>query len=195
MTAVDQLVDDLEVLKEEKGFLLIAIDGCGGSGKSTLARVLEKRFKGVTVVEGDYFYLPTSERPVRELAVKHPGSAYDWRRLRAQVVQPLTEGNAARYQNYEWRSDSYGVWCRVPRTGIVIVEGVYVSRPESSDSYDYRVWVTCPREIRLARGLGRDGEEHRDLWENEWMAAENRYIELHNPEVSADLVVDGSNRF
>ena len=192
MTEVDQLVGELEELKQEKDFLLVAIDGWGGSGKSTLARILKKRLENVNVVEGDYFYLPSAERPVRDLAVQHPGSAYDWRRLLAQVLQPMTEGKDARCQRYEWRSDTYEDWCDIPRAGMVIVEGVYVSRPEVSDLYDYRVWMTCPREIRLARGLERDGEEHRDLWENEWMAAEDRYVEMHNPEGLADFSFDGS---
>jgi uridine kinase len=195
VTEVDQLVGELEELKQEKDFLLVAIDGCGGSGKSTLALLLEGRLGDVTVVEGDYFYLPTAERPVRKIAVEQPGSAYDWRRLLAQVLQPLTERKDARYQKYEWRSDTYEDWCDIPREGMVIVEGVYVSRPEVSDLYDYRVWVNCPREIRLARGVERDGKAHRDLWENEWMAAENRYVKMHTPEASADFVIDGSKNF
>ncbi len=190
---IDQVIDALEELRRKKGSLLVGIDGCGGSGKSTLADTLKRRLGDTSVVEGDDFYLPTAERPMREVAVERPGSAYDWRRLKRQVLGPLAKGEAARYQPYEWRADRYGDWSEVPRSGFVLVEGVYVTRRELSEIYDFRIWVTCPRETRLKRGLLRDGVENRDLWENEWMAAEDRYVEMHRPQDSADFTLDGSD--
>jgi uridine kinase len=49
--------------------------------------------------------------------------------------------------------------------GIVVVEGVYSIRKELVNLYDYKVFVDCSREICLDRGIKRDGETSRDMWE------------------------------
>ena len=77
--------------------------------------------------------------------------------------------------------------------GVVIVEGVYSSRRELASLYDLRIWVECPRELRLSRGLARDGETARKLWEEDWMPSEDRYLEEHRPLERADAVVSGTD--
>ncbi len=185
------LVETINRKLQKQPLVLIGIDGCGGSGKSTLAQNLHKVLPSVTLVEGDDFYRPTAVRPARNQAIENPGSAYDWKRLYTQVIEPLNHSQSARYQKYDWRQDQLTEWHTVPATGTAIIEGVYTTRPELSEFYDIRIWVTCPRNIRLTRGLARDGEQHRDLWENEWMAAEDRYIALHNPQKQAHFLILG----
>jgi uridine kinase len=63
-----------------------------------------------------------------------------------------------RYQRYDWETDKLSEWHTVPAGGIVIIEGVYSIRKELEDKYDFKVWVDCPRKIRLSRGLERDGD-------------------------------------
>uniref|UniRef100_UPI00406CEA9B uridine kinase family protein n=1 Tax=Paenibacillus sp. FSL H8-0168 TaxID=2921378 RepID=UPI00406CEA9B len=65
---------------------------------------------------------------------------------------------AVRYQRYDWETDKLSEWHTVPAGGIVIIEGVYSIRKELEDKYDFKVWVDCPRKIRLSRGLERDGD-------------------------------------
>lgn len=60
------------------------------------------------------------------------------------------------------------------------------------DAYDVRVWVEAPREVRLARGVARDGEGARATLTEVWMPSEDRYVERDDPIPSAHLVVDGS---
>jgi uridine kinase len=60
------------------------------------------------------------------------------------------------------------------------------------DAYHVRVWVDAPRDVRLARGVERDGEEARRTWEDVWMPSEERYVERDDPVSCAHLVVDGS---
>lgn len=54
-----------------------------------------------------------------------------------------------------------------------------------------RIWVDCPRDLRLARGIERDGEELREFW-LEWMHAEDAYVESEQPHAHADVIVDGA---
>jgi uridine kinase len=60
------------------------------------------------------------------------------------------------------------------------------------EAYDLRIWVEAARELRLARGIARDGEQARAVWEDHWMPSEDRYVEEDDPISAADLIVDGS---
>jgi len=75
---------------------------------------------------------------------------------------------------------------------MVVIEGVYTLRPELRPLYDVRIWVECPRRLRLARGLARDGEAARARWERDWMPAEDRYVAECCPAAGVDLVVSGA---
>jgi uridine kinase len=169
---------------------IVGIDGCGGAGKSRLATevraALASRGRDISVVQMDDFYFPSASRN-GILALDAIGSAFDWRRLRDQVLVPLRGGQPARYQRYDWPSDEHAEWHDVPH-GIVIVEGVYSTRVELEQFYDLTVWVECTRPIRLARGIERDGETWRRKWEEEWMPAEDRYVKEQSPHTRADLV-------
>jgi uridine kinase len=83
-------------------------------------------------------------------------------------------------------------WHNVPIGGMVIVEGISSIRRELADFYDFKIWIECPADLRLARGIERDGENARPIWEDYWMPEENRYWANHKPFDSAHIVVDGS---
>ena len=74
----------------------------------------------------------------------------------------------------------------------MLVEGNYVIRPELRGYYALRIWVEAPYEVRLRRGLARDGEEARARWVEEWMPEEDRYVAASRPADHADVLVDGS---
>ncbi len=171
---------------------LVGIDGRAGSGKSTLARELASRLADAAVVEFDDFYRPGAERAARAAnGDSEIGGDFDWRRLRDQVLEPLIAGAPGRYQRYDWESDELAEWHDV-FAGVVIVEGNYVIRPELRGYYDLRIWVEAPYDLRLQRGITRDGEQARTRWVEEWMPEEDRYVAASRPADHADVLVDGS---
>jgi dephospho-CoA kinase len=93
---------------------------------------------------------------------------------------------------YDWERDTLAEWHSVPIGGIVLVEGCYALRNELTHAYDFTIWLECPRAIRLARGIARNGESMRAIWENNWMLAEDLYREQQRPWERADIVVDSS---
>jgi uridine kinase len=174
---------------------LVGIDGGGGSGKSTLARGLEQATDDVTVVEFDDFYLPLAERQARvSRGDTEIGGDFDWRRVRDQVLMPLSHDESAKYQRYDWPSDAPAEWHSVVIGGIVVVEGNYSTRRELFGFYDYTLWIDAPRDLRLERGVRRGGEDTRDRWLDEWMPEEDRYIAAEAPATRVDRVLDGSGR-
>jgi uridine kinase len=187
------LVSRISQLTAAQPLVLVAVDGQGGAGKSRWAALLAKALQPqahAAIIAMDDFFLPAAERPS---ARPGPiGGDFDWTRLRDEVLLPLRSGRAARFRRYDWQLDALAEVHQVPPRGVVIVEGIYVTRRELAALYDLRVWVACPREVRLSRGLERDGEEARELWERDWMQAEDRYVSEHRPEELADVVVDGN---
>ncbi len=188
---IENLIDILRAIPRKQSALLIGIDGCGGSGKSRLARTLASAFSHATIVEMDDFYLPSSLRKDKEFIPGQIGPLFDWRRLKNQVLVPLSQNSRAKYQRYDWNSDSLAEWHTISPEELVIIEGVYSTRRELADFYDFRIWVECPREVRLARGIARDGEGMRKRWESEWMPMEDTYVEGHRPHEAADCVING----
>ncbi len=179
-------------LRSRSGTLLIGIDGRGGSGKSTLAGELAARLTDAAVVEFDDFYRPSRERALRAAhGDTEIGGDFDWRRLRDQLLEPLTTAAPGRYRRYDWDRDELAEWHEVPSGGVVLVEGSYATRPELRGYYALRIWVEAPYEVRLGRGLARDGEEARARWVEEWMPEEDRYVAASRPADHADVLVDG----
>ena len=170
---VGQVLDRITALGSARAFVLVGIGGHGGAGKSTLARAIP----GAQVVGTDEFW---------------DGTEFELSRLRAEVIEPLLRGEQARYSAFSWELQQ-----RLPEPrvvvpeGVVVVEGVCALHAMFRDAYDLRIWVDAPRELRLARGIARDGEGAREIWENQWMPSEDRYVERDDPISAADLILDG----
>lgn len=54
----------------------------------------------------------------------------------------------------------------------------------------YSIWIETDRQLRLRRGLARDGDGAREQW-RKWMAKEDRYVESERPAEHADIVIRG----
>ena len=155
---------------------LIGIGGRGGAGKSTLARL----FVDAQVVGTDEFW---------------NGSEFELSRLEAEVVRPLRRGEVARFHGFDWVAQAPFPETREVRPeGAVVIEGVCALHRGFRDAYDLRIWVEASREVRLARGVARDGDAARSTWEDVWMPMEDRYVERDDPIAAADVVVDGESR-
>jgi uridine kinase len=159
---------------------LVAIDGWGGAGKTRLATELARRLPSSFVVHTDDFAGP-----------RQPG--WDWPRFAREVLEPLLRDGSAQFQRYDWDADHLAEWHSVPPGGTVIVEGISSSRRELGAVWDLVVWVDCPRELRLRRGIERDGEAMRWKWETVWMPEEEEYVRTQDPIGRADVMIDGSD--
>lgn len=155
------------------GCTLVGIGGHGGAGKSTLAAAIP----GAQIVPTDAFW---------------NGEGFEIDRIRSDVLNPLLGGREARYTAWDW-AGKRPVGVRTVRpSGVVVVEGVCALHRVLRDAYAVRVWVDAPADLRLERGVARDGDAARDTWLSVWMPREDRYVASDDPVACADLVVDGS---
>jgi uridine kinase len=158
---------------------LVGIDGCGGAGKSTFAGRLSHALGDVPVVHTDDF-------------ASHDVPTEWWPRMLHDLIEPLLRGEPASYRPYDWVARRpAGTTVVIEPLDVVLIEGVGATRAAWRDRLALGVWVDCPRDLRLARGIERDGEELREFW-LEWMAAEDVYVVDEKPFAHADVVVDGA---
>jgi uridine kinase len=152
------------------GLVLVGIGGRGAAGKTTLARLIPD----AQTVSTDEFW---------------DGRGFDIPRLAREVVTPLSEGRPARFSSYDWAAQELRGTRAIEPAGVVVVEGVCALHRTLRDAYAVRVWVEAPADVRLERGVARDGEGSRSRWVDVWMPSEDRYVERDDPIACAHLVV------
>ncbi|MCL2467851.1 MAG: uridine kinase [Micrococcales bacterium] len=161
---------------------LVCVDGPAGSGKTTFADQLAARLGSgrATVVHLDDLYDGWSGLE---------GSL--WTRVSEQVLEPLRAGRAGRFQRYDWETGRFDGWVDVPVAPVLVLEGCGSGRVEGAGLRSLLVWVEVPRDLRLQRGLERDGEHLRDQW-TAWMDEEQRHFAANDTRARADVWLDGS---
>jgi para-aminobenzoate synthetase len=80
--------------------LVIALDGRSGTGKSTLAAELAGTHDGVVITADDFYVGDDRWRSLE--AAERASRVIDWRRLRAEVLEPLRAGRPASWQTFDW---------------------------------------------------------------------------------------------
>jgi uridine kinase len=154
---------------------IVAIDGGGGAGKSSLAAWLAAELDAPVIRTDDF---ASWEDPVDW-----------WPELIERALEPLAAGGPARYRPTSWGGDEQAPVV-IESGGTVLVEGVTALRRAFRPYCAFGIWVETARARRLQRGIARDGERARSRWE-QWMEAEDRYIELQRPHSYADFVLPG----
>lgn len=170
MHTIQDVIDKVRILKQEKPLILVAIDGRGGSGKTTHALLIKHALPEAEIITTDDF-LNTEIHKIDETEVER------------QILKPLSEGKSATYMEYDGKN-------RQKRTvlpeGIVIIEGIYSNHSSLQDYYDVTVWVEA--EDIKDRVEMRDGHYDPD-WEKYHRPNEDTYISEDKPQERADFVI------
>src|SRR5258708_11273244 len=121
----------IERRKRDGKRLFVAIDGGAGAGKSMLARGIRDQLGSVSILRTDDFFRPLNEHPVARFSAEKLYELYfPWDRMRDEALIPLHRGETAKFQRYDWSTDRLMDWISLEPAEIVLVEGVYSSRPE-----------------------------------------------------------------
>jgi uridine kinase len=178
----------IEARKTAGERLFVAIDGGAGAGKSMLARGIREHLESVSILRTDDFFRPLNEHPIAQLPAEKLYELYfPWERMCDEALIPLQRGETAKFQRYDWSADRLLDWVNVDPAEIVLVEGVYSSRPELRPMLDAIIFVDAPRDERLRRVLARDPNP--SDWLTAWMSAEDWYLNQIRPQDSADLLL------
>src|SRR5439155_26571221 len=131
---------------------LIGVDGCGGAGKTTFAQRLARHGDdGWPIVHTDDF--ATHDEPIEW-----------WPRMLEQVIEPLSRNQEATFRPYDWVRRAPGDEVTVHPAEVVVIEGVGATRRAWRDRLTTSIWIDTDSDLRLRRGLDRDGEELAEFW-------------------------------
>ncbi len=185
----------------------VAIDGPDAAGKTTfadaLAAPLETRGAVVVRASVDDFELPRAERHARGRfsAKGYYRDSFDYDALKSLLLDPLASGTApalVRTRAFDLAADR-PVATRpvaVPARGIVLVDGVFMQRPELVARWDLVIYLDVAEEESTRRALvraGGDSLELRRLHEARYLAGHRLYRDEVDPHAGAAIVIDNND--
>ncbi|HEX9415079.1 MAG TPA: hypothetical protein VF895_00060 [Gaiellaceae bacterium] len=164
-SALDELVEVISGLALPAR---VAVDGVDAAGKTTLAGELARRL-GAARLSADEFLRPPEERyrRGRESPEGYYLDSFDHDRLREAVLA---------------------------RDGLVIVDGIFLFRPELNDLWEFRIFVHVDFDESIRRGIERDGAETESLYRRRYVPGQRIYLEQVRPRELADVVFDNTER-
>jgi len=156
---------------------LICVDGPAGSGKTTLADGI-RILTGCRVVRMDDLYPGWSGLPEIDAQLE-------------RVLAPLSQGRSGSYRRYDWEAGEFAETVTVEPAPLLVLEGVGSGASRFADLVTVLVWVEAPHDLRLERGVARDGDVFAPHWE-QWAADEATLFARERSRERADVVVDGT---
>ena len=154
---------------------LVCIDGPAGSGKTTLAAQLAAA-SGAPVLHVDDLLEGWEGLPAVHEQV-------------SPVLASLSAGRQARWRRWDWPTGARAEEHLLSPGPLLVLEGVGAGQRAWTPLTSVLVWVEAPDEVRLRRGLTRDGEQLRAHWQR-WMVAESALFAAEKTRARADVVVD-----
>jgi uridine kinase len=153
---------------------LVCVDGPAGSGKTTLAAAIAEA-SGALVIHMDDLFPGWDGLP--KVADQLEG-----------LLRPLAEGRAGSYRRYDWHRARFAETVTVPPAALLVVEGVGSGSRVVADLVTALVWVEAPYDLRMRRGIERDGDAFAPYW-LAWAEAERKHFAAEGTRDRADLVV------
>ena len=153
---------------------LICVDGPAGSGKTTLAAAVAER-SGAPVVHMDDLYDGWDGLPRVDARLQG-------------LLRPLAEGRPGSYRRYDWHRARFAEQVEVAPGDLFVLEGVGSGSRVVAGLVTVLVWVEAPYDVRMRRGLERDGDAFAPYW-HAWADAEREHFALHGTRDRADLLL------
>jgi uridine kinase len=167
--ALEPLVDWLAELKSPAR---VAIDGPDAAGKTTLgqelATLIAEQGRTADRISADDFLRPPADRyrRGRESPEGYYADSFDHAALRAAVRRARA---------------------------VVLVDGIFLMRPELDDLWSFRVYVAVAVEESLGRGIKRDGAEAERFYRARYLPGQRLYDSQARPRERADVVVENDD--
>jgi uridine kinase len=184
--------------QRQRSPILVALDGGSGAGKSTLAAQLAQTLDAVVVPSDDFFAAHIADwewdrRTVSERA----GDVLDWRRLRAEALEPLLAGKSALWHPFDFESGlrtdgTYAMSRQLVRreaAPVIILDGAYSSGPQVADLVNLSVLIDVPTMERHRRLAAREDAVFLQRWHELWDEVEHYYFSVVRPREFFDIVV------
>jgi len=183
----------------------VAVDGVDGAGKSVFAGglgvALAAAGRATVRVSLDGFHNPATTRHAR--GRYDPDGFYedsfDYARLDEVLLSPLRAGGSRRIRRAAYDVDTEtpidAPLERVPLGAVLVVDGLFLHRPQLTGQWDLSVWLDVPFEVTFARMAIRDGRpsDPYHAANTRSLLGQQRYLLECTPAGQATWVVDNTD--
>lgn len=196
-------------IKRDNSPLIVAIDGVDTCGKTTLSGSLAEYLsnQGYQIIQAsvDGFHNPAEIR--YRLGSKSPEGYYrdsfDYSSLISNLLEPLKNNNSRWYRTavYDFKTESmvHQEPKKAAQDSILLMEGVFLLRPELIRYWDFSVFLHVDFEQVIARAKLRDQylfgaeEEIEKRYLDKYIPGQKLYLKESNPFRNASAVIDNND--
>jgi uridine kinase len=191
------------------GRVIIAVDGIDGAGKTTFADALADVFAedGSAVFRAsiDDFHRPRAERHARgrRSPEGYYRDSYDYATFRRVLIDPFRDGaqtgatTGFQLEAFDLARDTAveAAWTTAPRDAVLIVDGIFLLRPELRGIWNWSVWLDVPVDIASRRLALRDGSDPDPAAPSNtrYRDGQELYLKDAQPRVEASAIIDNSD--
>ena len=157
---------------------LVCLDGPAGSGKTTWATGVADLAPGTTVVHMDDLYPGWTGLPKVDAQLD-------------ALLGPMALGRPGSYRRFDWVAGEFAEEVVVDPAPLLVLEGVGCGASRLAALVTVLVWLEAPHDLRMERGVARDGDAFAPHWE-QWARDEAEMFVRERTRERADLTVDGA---
>jgi uridine kinase len=183
-----------------KGRVIIAVDGLDGAGKTRFADALAEQLgighRAVFRASIDDFHWPRTRRYARgrDSAEGFYLDSYDYETFKRVLVGPFRTGWIGSFvlRAFDLKRDVpfEPVWSSGPKDAILIVDGIFLNRPELRGLWNYSIWLEVDPTVTAERMLERDGE---GASAERYTGGQALYLKESKPKDLATAIVDNND--
>jgi uridine kinase len=191
------------------GRVLIAVDGIDGAGKTVFADALAEVFaedgSAVFRASMDDFHRPRAERYQRGRTSPegYYRDSFDYATFRRALIDPFRDGaqtgatTGFQLAAFDLARDApvEAAWTTAPRDAVLIVDGVFLHRPELRGIWDWSVWLDVPIDVAAQRLALRDGTDPNPSAPSNrrYRDGQELYLKDAQPRTRASVIVDNTD--
>ncbi|RUR01134.1 uridine kinase [Labedella endophytica] len=199
-----ELRDEI-LLHYSTGRPVVAVDGLDGAGTTVFADALAATFAerdhAVVRASIDDFHRPSAERYAvgRDSPEGFYRDSYDYQAFRDELITPFRRGGDESFRTavFDVEEDRpvEGEPSIAPPDAVLIVDGIFLHRPELIGLWNYSINLEVPREVAAARVAERDGtDSDPDAPSNaRYTQGQRLYVAEVRPRTRAVAIVDNAD--
>jgi uridine kinase len=185
--------------------VLVAFDGPDAGGKTTMANRVAAALPGPVVrASVDGFHRRREFRMARGMDSPegYYRDSFNLEALEEELLAPFLAGNElVRTRVFDYRTDEAvdAEFEAVPPSATLVIDGVFLLRPELRRWWNLGIYVHVPEEIALARAIARDSDmyggpdETEVKYRSRYLPGQALYRMEAHPQDAALIVIDNSD--